>query len=227
MNPSILKESKVMIPKVSLCDKISIDGFGMALIEILVMVGILKEERLSEIHTKWTACNNFNEKRLDLTMDGLSLDMYRSFKSPQLFSNNFHQLFKFEKALSCVMETSGSLHIAFHILQTYTIFDLLPDCAVAVVGWKKIKVTKVSDCFQSAKGLAFLLLEELEHYFIDKMIQEMDNKVKKEVMEQQNSDKFPILMAQSFIEFLSNSKWKDIHPIQLYLINYCILCRNF
>jgi hypothetical protein len=93
MNPSILKETKVMIPKVSLQDKISTDGFGMTLIEILVMVGILKEERLSETCTKWTACNNFNEKRLYLTMDGLSLDRYKLFKKklmkiPQSYSDN-------------------------------------------------------------------------------------------------------------------------------------------
>jgi hypothetical protein len=197
------------------------------------MIGILKEERLSETRTKWTACNNFNDKKLYLTMDGLSLDRHRSFKKklmkiPQSYSDNFRQSIEFEKALSCVIETSGPLHIAFHILQTiYTIFDLLLECAITVVGWKKIKVTKVSDCFQSAKGLAFLLLEELERYLVDVMIQEMDNDTKKEVMQQKDSDEFPILMAQCFIDFLSDSKWKDTHPIRLYLVNYCVLCRKF
>jgi hypothetical protein len=88
MNPSVLKETKVIIPKVSLQDEILTDGFGIALIEILVMVRILKEERLSETHTKWTACNNYNEKRLYLTMDGLSLDRHRLFKKKLMKIHN-------------------------------------------------------------------------------------------------------------------------------------------
>ena len=93
----------------------------MAIIEVLVIVGILIEETNGYGVTTWTLGNNYNEKRLYLCMDGLSLDRHHLFKKKlfkvkQSFSNNFIQANVFQRALECVIETSGPLHVAFHIL---------------------------------------------------------------------------------------------------------------
>ena len=57
------------------------DGFWMALIEIMVLVGILIEKEETPTTTKqWLICNEYESIVLYLTMDGLSLDRYKSFR---------------------------------------------------------------------------------------------------------------------------------------------------
>lgn len=62
-------------------------------------------------------------------MDGLSLDRHRSFQTkltnlPLNFTDSFKQSLVFQKALSRVIEISGPLHMAFHMLQcVYIIYS--------------------------------------------------------------------------------------------------------
>jgi hypothetical protein len=121
--PNYKDQTKILIPQVSLRDEVTTIGYGMAIIEVLVMIGILIEEKNDNQVTRWTLSNDYEHKRLYLCMDGLSLDCHRSFKNKlfrikQSFSQNYVQATVFQKALDCVVETSGPLHVAFHMLQT-------------------------------------------------------------------------------------------------------------
>ena len=55
-------ETPILIPEVSLRDEITTVGYGMAIIEILVMVGILIEEKNDKGVTTWTLGDKYNEK---------------------------------------------------------------------------------------------------------------------------------------------------------------------
>ena len=63
----------LIIPQVSLHDEIKTGGYGIALIELLVQLGLLLHLRdsASSIST-WKACHNYQEKTVYLCLDGLS-----------------------------------------------------------------------------------------------------------------------------------------------------------
>ena len=83
-NPSSAKATAFIIPPVSLRDEIKTDGYGMAMIELLCLSGILlksKRDINSAVdNTSWTLSENWWKKTLYLCMDGLSLDRHRSFQ---------------------------------------------------------------------------------------------------------------------------------------------------
>ena len=73
---------KLIIPPVSLHDEIATDRYRMALIELLVQIGLLKEMTDGITGLKrWTACQEYKSKRVYLCLDGLSIDRHRCFFS--------------------------------------------------------------------------------------------------------------------------------------------------
>ena len=122
-NPQSSEATKLLIPPVSLRDEIKTTGFGMAVIELLCLVGILHEEKASETIAKWGLNRDWEQRRMFLCIDGLSLDRHRHFQKKLSnvklsFSNAFKQSIIFQKALTRVTETNGPLHMVFHMLQT-------------------------------------------------------------------------------------------------------------
>ena len=104
----------------------------MAMIELLCLSGILNKvlvdgDNITSTEV-WQLGDNWHIKTLFLFMNGLSLDRCRSFQ--RKFSNlkfafdkAFRQCIIFQKAFSIVVEISGPLHIAFHMLQSiFTIY---------------------------------------------------------------------------------------------------------
>ena len=99
-----------------------------------------------------------------LCMDGLSLDRHRSFQRklinlPYSYSREFKQSLVFQKALTKVIDISGPLHIAFHMLQSmFIVYKDMTQWAQNVVGWKKVNVNKVSKSFDMCRQLCMLTL---------------------------------------------------------------------
>ena len=142
-NPASKKATKLLVPPVSLRDEIKTDGFGMAAIELLCLVGILHEEKISDTYTKWDLDPKWHERRMFLCINGLSLDGRRHFQKKLSsnvklsFTKAFRQSIIFQKALSCVKEVNGPLHMAFHMLQTiYTVFGTMLKWGQIIVDWK-------------------------------------------------------------------------------------------
>ena len=62
----------------SLRDEIKIDGYGMAIIELYLSGILLKIEERNDA-TVWELNKNWEDKTMYLCMDGLLLDLHRSF----------------------------------------------------------------------------------------------------------------------------------------------------
>ena len=116
------------------------DGFERATLELLELLGILCKKSVTNkkgiiIIDKWNMTTNYEEKRMYLCMDGLSLERYRSLErnlinQPITFSDEYEQKITFKKALHRVTEIPGPLHMAFHMCQClYIIYsDFLKHC---------------------------------------------------------------------------------------------------
>ena len=75
-NPESAKATAISIPSVLLRDEIKTDGYGIAIIEILCISGILHKI----VSTKNVTIYRWEKKRLYLCMDVILLDRDRSFK---------------------------------------------------------------------------------------------------------------------------------------------------
>lgn len=138
---------KLLIPPVMLHDEIRTDGYGMALIDLLVHVGMLDKQTFNG-KERWTACSEYESKTVYLCLDGLSVDRHRCFfrkviDLPLSFTDEFLQAIEFRKVLSRVIELSGPLHMSFHMLQSiYTLYGSLLMAGHKCLDWKKIETSK-------------------------------------------------------------------------------------
>ena len=64
----------------SLRDEIKTDGYGMAIIEILCLAGVLIKVKMYTDVYSWNLSKDWDQKTVYLCMDGLSLDIHRSFQ---------------------------------------------------------------------------------------------------------------------------------------------------
>ena len=182
-NPTSLTATSLMIPPVSLRDEIKTNGYGMAIIEILCLAGLLIHEVSDNGMETWALCKDWEKRQVYLCMDGLSLDRHRSFQRklinlPYSYSKVFKQSLIFQKALTKVIDISGPLHIAFHMLQSiFIIYKDMMKWAQNVVGWKKVNVNKVSESFDMCRQLCMLTLQEIERLSIDLFLVEYEDEV--------------------------------------------------
>ena len=70
----------MIIPPVSLRDEIKTNGYGMAIIELMCLSGILIHTVTDSGVESWDLVRDWDERTLYLCMDGLSLDRHRSFQ---------------------------------------------------------------------------------------------------------------------------------------------------
>ena len=129
-------------------DEVSTDGCGMAIIELMTMCGIACQD--SNDNMTWELHNDYDTKMMHLTGDGLNSERFKSFKQklkriPQSFARNFKQSLMFQKALDRVIDSSGTLHMSFYILQLlYIMFRVILEWDSDVLQLKKINMKCVS-----------------------------------------------------------------------------------
>ena len=212
------------------------DGFERATLELLELSGILCKKSVTNkkgiIIDKWNLTTNYEEKRMYLCMDGLSLERYRSLErnlinQPITFSDEYEQKITFKKALHRVTEIPGPLHMAFHMCQClYIIYsDFLKHCQ-KIVGWKKLNFLKVSESFRLCKALLFLVLEESERLMWDIYLQDQS----KIILEKQSvypEKEFCVWLAVDFTTFVEDMVCKSTDERRKLLASYIIAVREF
>ena len=113
-----------------------------------------------------------------LALDGLSIDMFRSFLTdlenvPMSFTKIYEQNMIFQKAMSKVICVPGQLHMSFHMLQCiFTIFTDLLSCSQKCLEWKKLTHKQVSLSYNLCKSLLFITVEETERLLINLFVKE-------------------------------------------------------
>ena len=166
-NPNYQTVSQFIVPKVFLHDEITTDGYGKCIIELLTMHGILIKTPINDNLFEWVLAENWNSKTIILCLDGLSLDRHRCFGNklinlPMSFTRAYKQSLIFKDALSRIIEVSGPLHTAFHMMQSIfnvyrCILKTMQDC----IGWKKMKLNHVSENYRQCNSLMNMVYEEI------------------------------------------------------------------
>ena len=232
-NPLSKESTSLIIPPVSLRDEIKTNGYGMAIIEILCLSGLLIHTTTESLVESWDLVNDWESRTVYLCMDGLSLDRHRSFqkklvKLPYAYTKVFKQSIIFQKALTRVIDISGPLHIAFHMLQSlFIIYKDMMKWAQAVVNWKKINVNKVSESFDACRQLCMITLEEVERVAIDLFLIEHTAEIQRIAGENVTdvTDTAAIVIAKMYNEYINNMKSSDNR--RLYMFGFIIMATQF
>ena len=232
-NPLSKESTSLIIPPVSLRDEIKANGYGMAIIEILCLSGLLIHTTTESLVESWDLVNDWESRTVYLCMDGLSLDRHRSFqkklvKLPYAYTKVFKQSIIFQKALSRVIDISGPLHIAFHMLQSiFIIYKDMMKWAQAVVNWEKINVNKVSESFDACRQLCMITLEEVERVAIDLFLIEHSAEIQRisgeNVMDL--TDTAAIVITKMYNEYINDMKSSDNR--RLYMFGFIIMATQF
>ena len=103
-NPHVVSNTKIIIPPVSICDEIKTIGFGMAVIELLCVSGILIKKVSQKGNKKWFLAPNYKTQEKFFFVDRLSLDRFRhlvkkSSNIPLSFGPAFQQGLIFQQAM--------------------------------------------------------------------------------------------------------------------------------
>jgi len=232
-NPSSKMATKLLIPPVSLRDEIKTDGFGMAVIELLCLVGILHEEQVSDTYIKWELDRNWKQRKMILCVDGLSLDRHRHFQKKMSnvklsFSTAFKQSLIFQKALSRVVEINGPLHMAFHMLQTiFTVFGTMLKWGQTIVDWKRLTSAKVCDSFDLCRQLTFLMLEELDRLAWDMYLLERKDEIESTKTSCNNDEEFLCKLAHDYLIYLKDKASTTCDERRKYVYYFMLMCRKF
>ena len=174
---------ELIIPKVMLHDEITTDGYGKCIIELLTLHGILIKEKYGAKSFQWKLAENWKKKTIILCLDGLSLDRHRGFchkllNLPMSFTRAFQQSKIFQKALSRVIDVSGPLHTAFHILQSiFIVYNCFLKCIQQCLGWKKITYTKVSENYRLCNHMVDIAYEEVFRFLLFTFVSSNDEVV--------------------------------------------------
>ena len=229
-NPHTKEVVKLIVPPVMLHDEIRTDGYGMALIDLLVHIGILEKTETNG-NTRWNACNDYASKTIYLCLDGLSVDRHRCFfrkivDLPLSFTDEFLQAIEFRKVLTRVIELSGPLHMSFHMLQSiYILYGSLLGVSQKCVEWKKLKPAKVSDNYRLCCSLAFVVYEEITRLLMFKYISSVVPDLLHNI---DNADPLiAITLARGMIDFIQHKANTTLDKSLCYICRFWILMNKF
>ena len=230
-NPKAKECSSLIIPPISLRDEIKTNGYGMAIIELLCLSGILIHTICDVGGDSWVLVKDWEDRTLYLCMDGLSLDRHRSFqkkliKLPYSYTKVFKQSIIFQKALTRVIDISGPLHIAFHMLQSiFIIYKDMMKWSQTVLNWKKVNVNKVSESFDTCRQMCMLTLEEVERLSIDLFMVRNDKSVEDIIESSESADSIGLNITRLYIEYIHEMDSNDHR--RLYMFGFIIMATQF
>ena len=134
------------------------------------------------------------------------------------------------KALGQVIHITGDLHGGcFHFLSAiYSLFyGSLIQFMQILLGWKRIRGSDVTKCYQQAAGLVLMICDEFDKklmaYFLH-IVQEEDGE-QRVTLEAciDDSREFALIVASMFIEWMEKKQQESTDDVFKMIINFMIL----
>ena len=174
-----------MLP-VSPHDETSNKGAANVLISMLLAYGILEiksdndnnnnsEEEATDIVHKLQLCDGYEKRYLLIVGDGLTqirIDTFRELieESSYRFGKRYEISNILTNAMNQIIPLPGDLHGGcFHFLGAiYTLFYgcIIQPVQTSLLGWKRIKGSDVTKCYQQAAGLVLMISDEIERHLV-------------------------------------------------------------
>ena len=232
-NPESKLSTKIIVPPVTPYDEVTNIGMGTSLVHLLELSGILVRIERHKDDIRWKLCDNWEERKILLALDGLSINRLEGVRNKLLnmtmsFTDMYEQNIILQKGLSRIIHISGQLHMAFHMLQSiYTIFDNLLNLVQKCLKWKKLTPKKVSESYNLCKSMLFLTIEEVERLLIDRFIHENSAVLSKTLRKIDCEKVFAIKFSIDFRKYILRKSNETTDERMKYLLNFYIISREF
>ena len=169
------KKCALLIPPISQEDEMTDKGAAKVILSLLALFRIMEGQTYKGEHgsVKELELAENNQKRyLVVVGDRLSQMRARTFNEliedlSYSFGAQHETTAKVAKGMQQIIHVHGDLHgDCFHFLSAiYTLYyAALIQPIQALIGWKRIKGTDVTECYQQAAGLAMMITGELEKH---------------------------------------------------------------
>ena len=183
------KKCPLLIPPISKEDETMNKGAAKVILSLLALFGIMEGQSYEGEHgsvRELELAKNFKKIYLIIVGDGLSQMRARTFNeliedSANSFGAQHETTAKVAKGMQQIIHVPGDLHGGcFHFLSAiYSLYyAALIQPIQALIGWKQIKGTDVTKCYQQAAGLAMMITGELEkhlfHHYSNEISGDLD-----------------------------------------------------
>ena len=183
------KKCALLLPPISQEDETTNKGAAKVILSLLALFGIMEGQTYEGEHgcvKELELAENYQKRYLVVVGDGLSQMRARTFNeliedSSYSFGAQHETTAKVAKGMQQIIHVPGDLHGGcFHFLSAiYTLYyAALIQPIQALIGWKRIKGTDVTKCYQQAAGLAMMITGELEkhlfHHYTNEISGDLD-----------------------------------------------------
>jgi hypothetical protein len=179
-----MPKSSMIIPPISPEDETTKKGAGKVILSLLALFGILEateHEGTSGNVKGLKLADNYQTRFLMVIGDGLSQVRARSFEElvqevSHSYGKQYDASMTIQKALKQIIHVPGDLHGGcFHFLSAiYSLFygSLIQPIQI-LLGWKRIRGSDVTKCYQQAAGLALMASTEFERHLFHAFFKEI------------------------------------------------------
>ena len=233
--------AKLLIPPVSPENETTNRGAANVVMSLLLYHGIVvpvsnqgangdvKEMRLAE---------DYGERYVMLVGDGLSQVRVQTFEnmiqeSSFCFKENFRATDMIRKALEQVIHVTGDLHGGrFHFLAViYSLFyGSLIQYIQVLLGWKRIRGTDVTKCYQQAAGLVLMTADEGDKLLITAYLHDVfhNNMAARQwLCNEGSSVKFALLIAKGYRAWLQEKQRTTTDAKFRKLVNFVLIVDDY
>jgi hypothetical protein len=215
-----VEKCSLIIPPISPEDETTNKGAGKVILSLLALYGILEAtetEGTSGNVKSLKLAEGYESRYLMVVGDGLSQIRARTFTELiQEVSNSYgpqHQASTvINKALNQIIHVPGDLHGGcFHFLAAvYSLFygSLIQPIQI-LLGWKRIRGTDVTKCYQQAAGLALMIANELDRHLFTtyfKDVYDRNSENLHQLLSTEESQKLALEIADGFRKWVKEKR---------------------
>ena len=208
-------QTEILLPPVSPEDETTNIGAAKVVLSLLVLYGILQYTGSDGVEGNLKSiglADGYEDRYLMLVGDGLSQIRVRTFTNlidthSYSYNEKREQTLMIQKAMKQVVNVTGDLHGGcFHFLSA--IFALYYGSLIqpiqTLLGWKRIKGSDVTKCYQQAAGLALMISHELERQYLGAYMEYLDQNIEKrdQFEATENSQAAAICLAQGYAHWM-------------------------
>jgi hypothetical protein len=212
-------QTELLLPPVSPEDETTNIGAAKVVLSLLVLYGILEYTGSDGVEGNLKSvklADGYEEKYLMLVGDGLSQIRVRTFTNlidthSYSYNEKREQTLMIQKAMKQVVNVTGDLHGGcFHFLSA--IFALYYGSLIqpiqTLLGWKRIRGSDVTKCYQQAAGLALMISHELERQYLGAYMEYLNKNIEKkdEFEATDDSQAAAIYLAQGYAQWMKDQR---------------------
>ena len=235
------KPAQLLIPAVSPENETTNKGAANVIMSLLLYHGVVEPTSSDGANGDvkgMRLAHDYKDRHVMLVGDGLSQIRVKTFEtmiqeSSFRFKENFQATDMIRKALGQVIHVTGDLHGGrFHFLAAiYSLFyGAFIQFVQILLGWKRIRGSDVTKCYQQAAGLVLMGADEVEKILVSAYLNDVlfnDRCARDRLCQERNSKEYGLLIAKGYRKWLKKKQKNTTDDVFRMMINFVLLTDDY